>query len=240
MHPSNGGGENGYYEETVFWQEFGNSLFVFLNTEEPLGSPRISGNQLNWLNSTLKMTGFVHKFVFFHRPICGTTRSGTIAADYPEDSRLLDDIFSSSNVSVAFAGHNHYYCYNTTASGMTYVITGGAGAPLYSTTSALGVVKHSSHHYLVVNVTGAEVNVTMVDIDGVVRHTFLEYGNAQAMPWDVNDDDYVGIDDIVLVAEHFGEDQDFPDWNTLYDINSDGYVGIDDIVSVADHFGEYL
>jgi hypothetical protein len=54
----------------------------------------------------------------------------------------------------------------------------------------------------------------------------------------VNQDNYVGIDDIVLVAEHFGEAPIDPNWNPIYDLNGDDYVGIDDIVLVAEHFGE--
>jgi hypothetical protein len=57
-------------------------------------------------------------------------------------------------------------------------------------------------------------------------------------PYDVNQDNYVGIDDIVLVAEHFGEAPIDPNWNPIYDLNGDDYVGIDDIVLVAEHFGE--
>ena len=55
---------------------------------------------------------------------------------------------------------------------------------------------------------------------------------------DVNLDGYVGIDDIVAVAEHFGTMPGDPNWNSIYDINCDNYVGIDDIVETAEHFGE--
>lgn len=57
-------------------------------------------------------------------------------------------------------------------------------------------------------------------------------------PYDVNGDGYVGIDDIVLVAEHFGETPASPGWDPKCDINPDSYIGIDDIVAVAEHFGE--
>lgn len=182
MHPHNGDGESGYYDEVTFWKEFGNSLFIFISTEEPSHLPRIQANQLTWLNNTLQKEGYTHKFVFFHRPICGTTRSGTISGSYSVDSAMLDQMFSDNNVTIAFAGHNHYYCYNTTASGMTYVITGGAGAPLYSTSDALGTVKFSEHHYVVVNVTGSTVNAAMVNMAGSIRHSFLEYGVTQSQP----------------------------------------------------------
>jgi hypothetical protein len=61
---------------------------------------------------------------------------------------------------------------------------------------------------------------------------------AVTCPWDVNYDDYVGIDDIVAVAEHFGQDPGHPNWDPKYDVTNDDYVGIDDIVEVAEHFGE--
>ena len=57
-------------------------------------------------------------------------------------------------------------------------------------------------------------------------------------PWDVTGDEYVGIDDIVAVAEHFGQAPAHPNWDSKYDITGDDYVGIDDIVAVAEHFGE--
>ncbi len=63
-----------------------------------------------------------------------------------------------------------------------------------------------------------------------------------AGPWnyDVTGDGYCGIDDIVVVAEHFSTYPGHPNWNPIYDINADNYVGIDDIVLVAEHFGESI
>ena len=63
------------------------------------------------------------------------------------------------------------------------------------------------------------------------------------IPWgsllgDVNGDGYVGIDDIYLVASHFGREAGDPEYNRVYDLNGDGYVGVDDIFTVAKHFGE--
>ncbi|MGD2072377.1 MAG: NosD domain-containing protein, partial [Candidatus Thorarchaeota archaeon] len=71
--------------------------------------------------------------------------------------------------------------------------------------------------------------------DGIDYHPLNEICY---LPWDVTGDGYVGIDDIVSVAEHFGESPGHPDWDPVYDVNDDDYVGIDDIVEVAEHFGE--
>jgi parallel beta-helix repeat protein len=55
---------------------------------------------------------------------------------------------------------------------------------------------------------------------------------------DVNGDGYVGIDDIFLIASHFGQERGQPGWDPIYDISSDGYIGIDDIFIAAAYFGK--
>jgi hypothetical protein len=72
-----------------------------------------------------------------------------------------------------FCGHDHYYCYNVTQSNQKYVITGGAGAPLRdNSTCAIGT-SFKEYHYLVVNATSTTANVSMIDINGDIRHSFL-------------------------------------------------------------------
>lgn len=173
MHPQNGDGESGYYDELAYWFEFGKSLFVFINTEEPSYSPRIASNQLIWLNNTLQKQGYAYKFVFFHRPVFGSNRTGTISKEFPSDATQLDQMFSENNVTVVFCGHDHYYCYNTTQSNQKYVITGGAGAPLRdNSTCAIGT-SFKEYHYLVVNATSTTANISMIDINGNIRYSFL-------------------------------------------------------------------
>jgi glutamine cyclotransferase len=53
--------------------------------------------------------------------------------------------------------------------------------------------------------------------------------------WDVTGDGQVGMNDIILVAQHFGQQPMHPDWNPLYDITGDNYVGIDDLVEICEH-----
>jgi hypothetical protein len=43
---------------------------------------------------------------------------------------LLDSLFQKHGVKLVFQGHDHLY-YRTVRSGITYVVTGGGGAPLY-------------------------------------------------------------------------------------------------------------
>jgi hypothetical protein len=59
-----------------------------------------------------------------------------------------------------------------------------------------------------------------------------------AYMFDVNRDRHVGIDDVVVVAEHFGLEPEDTNWNPIYDIDRDNFVGTDDIIATAEHFGE--
>ena len=55
---------------------------------------------------------------------------------------------------------------------------------------------------------------------------------------DTNGDGYVGIDDILAVVQHFGQEPGLQGWNPIYDFNGDDYVGIDDLVTAVRQFGE--
>jgi hypothetical protein len=76
-------------------------------------------------------------------------------------------------------------------------------------------------------------------VETAVNETSLEDNYIETQitivwPYDVTGDNYVGIDDIVAIAERFGTT------HPTYDVNGDDYVGIDDIVETAEHFGESI
>ena len=57
----------------------------------------------------------------------------------------------------------------------------------------------------------------------------------QTLPWDINNDGVVNIQDLVLVSNSFGVDA--PE-HPKVDVNNDGRVNILDLILVAAHFGE--
>ncbi|UCH32426.1 MAG: hypothetical protein JSV05_03340 [Candidatus Bathyarchaeota archaeon] len=81
-------------------------------------------------------------------------------------------------------------------------------------------------------INSSEYSIAHIAVDG-----YFSTGSSTLI-WDVTGDGYVGVDDIVAVAEHFGTQVGDPDWDPIFDVNRDSYVGIDDIVEVAEHFGE--
>lgn len=56
-------------------------------------------------------------------------------------------------------------------------------------------------------------------------------------PWDMNEDGYVGVDDIFAAAVAFGSNPESDRWNPKADLNKDNYVGIDDVQTIAQNFG---
>ena len=57
----------------------------------------------------------------------------------------------------------------------------------------------------------------------------------QTLPWDINNDGTVNIQDLVLISNSFGE---APLVHPKVDVNKDGIVNILDLILVAAHFGE--
>ena len=88
------------------------------------------------------------------------------------------------------------------------------------------------------NVTGGDnIGDTPYFIDGENRDNY-PLMRVYNFVWDLTEDGYVGIDDIVAVASHFGQNRYHPEWNSIFDVNRDYYISIADIVEVAEHFGE--
>jgi hypothetical protein len=54
----------------------------------------------------------------------------------------------------------------------------------------------------------------------------------------VNGDRKVRVDDVLLVAQHFGLNEGDPGWNPQCDLTGDGKVRVDDVLIVAQGFGK--
>jgi predicted phosphodiesterase len=157
-HPHNGF----HQDETTYWFEYGNSLFVVLNSEESNSTGKISEAQINWLKNILKKPGYTHKFVFLHRPLLGSNRKVT-------NSEQLHQLFVANKVTAAFSGHNHLFC-KYQKDGILYLTTGGAGAPLYKNL-CLGY-EISTYHYVLINVNGNKISGQVIDENGKIIYTF--------------------------------------------------------------------
>ncbi len=165
--PSIGNHENNawnYYEQFVLpnneqWYSFdyGNAHFICLSTETAY---TFGSAQHTWLESDLKSTEAKWKFVFFHRP---PYSSGSHGNDSTIISALCP-LFEMYHVDMVLLGHDHDYerTYSLRNSavvndsiGTTYVVTGGAGAPLYPVGSSYFTAKSDSvYHFCEIIVNG--------------------------------------------------------------------------------------
>jgi hypothetical protein len=169
---------------------YGNAAFVSINTDDTVGAGvnippcqyngYVGPGQQAALSATLAALSadksVAHIFVFMHRPLYASpvNPDGQLA-DASRDplKAILDDTAKYPNVSFVFAAHQHLFYYHdkdkpyqtgpfqrTDPAGAkpAYIVSGGAGAPLTKkATPATG----GYHNYLVVQVKGADVTVTV-------------------------------------------------------------------------------
>jgi Calcineurin-like phosphoesterase len=167
---------------------YGNSRFIAVDTEEvpedlTLRSPGktvanglkldpgfVSQKQIDLLEADLEANkDKTHIFVFMHHPI-NPAKNGSRLNQANADK--LEKIFAKyRNVSFVIAAHEHiYYNYRGTqlnpakrksgsAGGPTYLVSGGAGAPLDSCPGNSTRNCLAAYHYLVFEVNGDEVAV---------------------------------------------------------------------------------
>lgn len=120
-----------------------------------------------------------HIFVFMHRPVEASPVNAKNQLDMPSRDALkaiLED-GKYPNVSFIFAAHQHLFYFHDknnpwqtgpfarqdpAGTKPAYIVTGGAGAPI---TKKATPTTGGYHHYLVVNVAGAKVTVTMVKLE---------------------------------------------------------------------------
>lgn len=158
--------------ETYYSVVHNDNLFVVLNTCDPDGDKKITGRQLAWLKKTLATKKYAHKFVFLHHPLFlwkGASHYGNSLDKYPELRDELHSLFKESGVDIVFAGHEHTYR-RMDRDGVRYVITGGAGARLYS----------GFNNFVIVDVNGDFIQVKVYDKKEMVRDRFT-MGKAPAI-----------------------------------------------------------
>ncbi|MCU1228700.1 MAG: putative phosphohydrolase [Acidobacteria bacterium] len=173
---------------------YGNAAFLLLNTDDVPDLPIptacdyngfVSQAQLGALTASLTQlaadTTVAHIFVFMHRPIHDKGKSKLEAltettSDYAarlQAFRKLLDGTANSKVTFVFASHDHLlYVYDNgslqrtapTTTIPTFIVTGGAGAPLSGCKS--GTPAGSYFHYTTVTVDGANVSVAVEPLYG--------------------------------------------------------------------------
>ncbi|MFW9768171.1 MAG: metallophosphoesterase [Candidatus Thorarchaeota archaeon] len=146
--------------------------FTFLMTYELGLELKIVGDQLAWLENDLATTNKTMKFVVAHAPLYPVVHIDDSLNIYPEERNALQALFEEYNVSLYLCGHDHLYD-RLTVNGLTQVISGGGGAPLYDHPFWGG----GYHHYTRSFVSASHINISSIKLDGSV-------GNYYELPYD--------------------------------------------------------
>ena len=137
----------------------GDSHFIILNTEVVGEAGRIAGKQLEWLKEDLKKSKNArHKFIFVHRPMYPvSSHIGDSLDSRPKERDALHSLFVQNRITAVIAGHEHLFDQQI-KHGVRYIITGGAGAPLYTSRDKTGYF----NHYILVSIKGDKVDFKVI------------------------------------------------------------------------------
>lgn len=162
----------GYYQQRVtqpvlsgnklyYSFEKGNLHFVAIDTQQAVGP---ESGQGRWLEADLAGAQAAGRFIipFFHKAIF-SIGPHAVEGDVLALKPILHPLFQRHGVRLVFEGHDHIY-YRTVRGGITYVVTGGGGAPLYDGQHPeLGLPKdvfEKVHHFCIADVYTDRVEVT--------------------------------------------------------------------------------
>lgn len=133
--------------------------------------------QYDWLRSQLRSARNRYTLVALHHQPLTSGPHGALKADgtpkeWPLDEgrRFLVPLFEMYHVDLVLGGHDHLY-ERSAKDGITYMVTGGGGAPLYkidSVPNPYQQVAISTHHYMALDIDAEAIALTAIDRDGAV------------------------------------------------------------------------
>lgn len=168
--PSNGGSAS--HRERYYSFDYGPVHFVALDTEFTFQDATRRAEQVAWLEADLAATAQPWKVAFFHRsPFSAGAEHGSDLAV----RAAFAPLFEQYGVQLAISAHEHDYERSLpwresgTGSPVTYVVTGGGGAPLYPAGRAAWTdVSASRHHYLRADADACTLTLRAIGTDGGV------------------------------------------------------------------------
>ena len=136
-----------------------------------------SSEQYEWLRSQLRSKRARYTLVAFHHAPFTSGPHGKVHPDgtpkeWPidESQRFLVPLFEMYGVDLVLNGHDHLY-ERSEKNGLTYIVTGGGGAPLYKVNSTFNryqQVAQSKHHYVTLDIDAEKIVVQAIDVQGSV------------------------------------------------------------------------
>jgi len=128
--------------------------------------------QYEWLENDLASSNQKWKIVTFHQPVYSSGEYGR-GPHVKALQNYLVPLFERHNVSMVFSGHDHLY-ERSVANEITYIISGGGGAPLYDqgNDNLYSVYFDSIVHLVYVTVEGDRLSCVGIKPDGTTFDPF--------------------------------------------------------------------
>jgi hypothetical protein len=149
------------------WYSFDNGPVHFIGLDSNLRNAfRLV--QLVWLVHDLRTNSQPFTIVFFHHPLYSSGNHGNATL-----LRMIwKPIFEHFGVDIVFNGHDHDY-ERSVVNGITYIVTGGGGAPLYDVGhSSWTVYSEKTYHYCLLSVNAELLTLQAIKPDGTVFDSF--------------------------------------------------------------------
>lgn len=132
-----------YFGPGYFAFQYGQDRFIFVDNADG----KISKGQMNWLEHQLQQPSR-YKFVAMHKP----PRNFIWFHAFTEGAREMMDLVEKYKANYVFLGHIHIYD-KLESKGVNYVVSGGAGAPLYRMPLYISPDGGAFNHYLLMDVS---------------------------------------------------------------------------------------
>jgi hypothetical protein len=191
--PENGGdGAFADHAERYYSFDYGPVHVVVLDTELAFQDTTRRSAQLAWLNADLDATSRPWKVAVFHR--APYSSGGEHGSDLTVRN-AFGPVFENHDVQLVLSAHEHDYERTKAINGVTYVVTGGGGAPLYAAgTASFTAASASRFHYVRGDASECTLKLDAVGTDGSVFDTVSLSRCAPPPP-------PPSEDDVVLYAE---------------------------------------
>ncbi len=147
--------------------DIGPAHFVLVDGNSPVtrGSP-----QYDFIDRDLARNESKPLFVLLHQPLYSSGQHGGAGSGSIPSS--LGPMFSRHGVDVVFQGHDHDYERTNAINGVTYFVTGGAGAPLYGVgRSSWTATSESVNHYMIIDASPTSIHIVTKRLDGTQLDT---------------------------------------------------------------------
>lgn len=144
-----------FFGPSDFVMDYGPDRFVWLDNAEK----RLTQAQLNWLNQVLSVKKR-YKFLIMHHP----PQNIFWFYAFNEGSETLIKIAEKHRVNYVFMGHIHIYD-KMESEGVKWLISGGAGAPLYRMPLYFSPEGGAYPHFLVLQVGPKGITEKLIRLD---------------------------------------------------------------------------